>query len=141
MPRMLRHGLNQPICCQIGVLATYDLGVSTGTLALTTPIQAPAPDARILKWWIKNTTKGTGTGTTTVYLVVNGGTSSTRQISDTIVFNQTAAAGIFEGAGWNSGLYAHVAADCQKTLDVIITQSTTAANSPGNTSFGVIWGY
>lgn len=120
---------------------TFTLLTTTGTtaLALDTGLMPRFPGQRIDSWWIYRTTKGTGGGTRSSFLVVNGGTASTRQISGAILQNQTDAAGMLTGGGYSAGMYEVAAGDVGKALALVETNSTTATNGDGSVFIGVVW--
>jgi hypothetical protein len=118
--------------------------VSTNSAAATAStfasLSAPAVGARIIKWWIKQLTVGSGTGDITAYLVVSGGTASTRQISDAVVIDVDATSPhVTEGKGWAPGMYEIAATDVNKALDLLYTVTTTNTTAPTGFNIGVIW--
>lgn len=140
MPRMIRDGVNsiQVHTTNVTLLATD--AVTNATIAVA-GLVAPTTGGRILKWWIKKVTAGTGTGDITAFLVVNGGTSSTRQISGSIVVDTDATApNITEGQGYSAGLYEIAATDSNKALDLIYSLNTTNTNAPAGFTIGCVWG-
>lgn len=127
------------LVAQRTIANTFTFGTSTGTLALDLGLQPPMLGARPHKWWLKNTTAGTGTQTLTCYLVVSGGTSSTRQVVSSIAVDTNATApGYYEAYG--NGNYEPAATDMGKGLDLIFTGDTTATNAIDGVTIGVIWG-
>lgn len=126
------------LAAQQTIVSTYTFGTSTGTSALEGALRPPVLGARIAKWWLKNETVGTGTQTLTCYLVVGGGTSSTRQISSAIAVDTNAAVPAYYEA-YGSGSYEPAATDMGKSLDLIFTGDTTATNAISGVSIGVIW--
>lgn len=119
--------------------------VSTNSAAATasafTSLAAPTVGARVIKWWIKQTTVGSGTGDITCYLVAAGGTSSTRQISDSVVIDiDKTSPHVTEGGGWAPGMYEIAATDVNKSPELLYAVSTTNTTAPTGFSIGVIWG-
>lgn len=113
--------------------------VTNATIAVA-GVVAPTLGARVYKWWIKKVTAGTGTGDITAYLVVNGGTSTTRQISGAITLVAAAAAPmVAEGLGYGQGMYDLAATDCNKACDLIYTLNTTNTNAPAGFTIGCVW--
>lgn len=114
--------------------------VTNATIAVA-GLGAPCVGARILKWWIKKVTAGTGTGDITAYLVANGGTSSTRQISQSIVVDTDAAGPtVQEAQGWAPGLYEIATTDVNGALALIYSLNTTNTNAPAGFTVGCVWG-
>lgn len=141
MARMIRdRGVDaiQVHTTNVTLLATD--AVVTATIAVA-GLAAPCVGGRILKWWIKKVTAGTGTGDITAYLVANGGTSATRQISGSIVVDTDAAApSVTEGQGYSQGLYEIAATDVNKALDLVYSLNTTNTNAPAGFTIGCVWG-
>jgi hypothetical protein len=98
--------------------------------------------ARVAKWWFRRNTIGTGTGTQTVALVVNGATVNKR-ISDFITYNTSDAVPSYQEAGGMNNPYQITAADMGKDLDVNVTMETTidtdTTHAGTGISIGVLW--
>lgn len=113
--------------------------VTDATIAVA-GLAAPTVGARIIKWWLKKVTAGTGTGDITAYLVVNGGTSSTRQICSPIVVDtDLAGPTVQDGGAFASGMYEIAATDVNKALDLVYSVSTTNTTAPAGFTIGCIW--
>jgi hypothetical protein len=140
MPRTLRPesiGGHQVHTTNVTLLATD--AVTNATIAVA-GLVAPNVGARLVKWWIKKVTAGTGTGDITAFLVVNAGTSSTRQIGGSIVVDtDLAGPNITEAIGFGGGLYEIAAGDTHKALDLIYSLNTTNTNAPAGFTIGCVW--
>lgn len=136
MARIIR---GQALVGQVGTsVVTYGTNTGTGVAALGMAITPPNLGARVEKWWINKQTVGTGTGDLTGFLVVSGGTASTRQISDSIVIDVDAAVPTYQEADGMIAPYEVAATDVGKACEVRFTQATTNTNAPGF-FVGVIW--
>ena len=137
MPRIVRP---YPLDAQAKTsVATIGTNAGTNVLTMGLAMTPLSLHGKIEKWWIINGTLGTGTGTMTCFLTVSGGTSSTRQISSTIVVDPAGVAGTYqEGAGWSSGMYEVAYGDLPLALSLYSTQGTTNSNAPG-LLVGCVW--
>ncbi len=139
MARVIRKA---NLVSQQSTKVTYAVQTTTGTEAVAGEIavQPPAIGARIVKWWIKNQTVGAGTTTATAFLVVSGGTSSTRQISDSIAIDIDATVPTYQEAFGMNAPYEIAAADMSKALAIVFTNDTTVDTTAlAGLSYGVVW--
>lgn len=137
MARIIRKdGPN--LVSQVTHAHTHTFGTSTGQYTTLVGLTPPIVGARVAKWWIQKDTVGTGTQTLTCFLVAAGGTSSTRQISDSIAVDISATAPTYQEAGGLNAPYALAATDLGVDIDINFTADTTSTAMTG-VSVGVVW--
>jgi len=104
-------------------------------------ITPPLPGARIVRWWLRKGTVGTGTQTLTAYLVKSGGTSTTSQVSATVSLAIAGTQNTCTVATnqMSPPAYEFVANDVGVDLDIVFTADTTATNAISGVSVGVVW--
>lgn len=119
---------------------TYSTPVSSGTGGALADIMPPAPGARVLRWWVSRKTVGTGTATSTIYLVKSGGTSSTSAISGSIAMDiDSTTVSTYIGEALNPPAYEFTKEDMTTAIDVVVVNNTTQTNAPTGLTYGVLW--